>query len=758
MKKPFIYFVPLALTFLSTAVYGQFTPYFLEDYPAVFSSIDRLFEQEEIDSVIVLSDRILNDDSNNRIKGIASFYKGLASEAFGQNEAALFSFEKTETLFKTDDYEKGLALIYMKLGDLRLGQSNKEGAASLYDRSIQYAKELKLYNVLVDAYQKKATIYTSDQISDTAIALLKTALHFATLEQDNDQRKNMINQVATNYHSMGELDSAIFYFQQSLLLKQKIDDPDGLISDYSALGNLYRERGDYEKAQLQLMKALNIAETEQDSFSMTTIYAELGDIYAAQNIWNVSENYYSRAIQLARLKDSRFMKAGCLKKLGQIFQQQKMDSVAIENYEAALAIYSELKNKVNSAEILVHLGQLYKNESQFEKIKTLLLETLETSSRSQDVMSSLSTKLALAEIEVKLGNLQTGIKYAQECYLAFQKMEDKENLKRLSFLLSEAYAQMGDYRKAYQYYQDYSLLKDSLISVERAEAIKKYDLLVTTKKKDEEIAQQNEKIQNQQLTLLRKNNQVLILAGGLGFIALLAALLFFVYQKNKQLNQQKIQVLKKEQETQQMKAIIEGEEKERKRFARELHDGLGAVLATVKMQISGIRHKFPDVQSSSTYQKAESLIDDACRTVREVSHDLMPHVLEQQGLMSAIDDMCQNLASQRDIHFDFISFGNEDELSDILKITLYRITQELLKNMVKHAEATEVIVQLTIEDEEIILIVEDNGKGFDPSLYQKGIGIENIHSRVAYLNGHLEIESTINQGSTFTIQLPAKQE
>jgi signal transduction histidine kinase len=78
--------------------------------------------------------------------------------------------------------------------------------------------------------------------------------------------------------------------------------------------------------------------------------------------------------------------------------------------------------------------------------------------------------------------------------------------------------------------------------------------------------------------------------------------------------------------------------------------------------------------------------------------------------------------------------------------------------MVKHAEAKEVIVQLTIEDEEIILIVEDNGKGFDPSLYQKGIGIENIHSRVAYLNGHLEIESTINQGSTFTIQLPAKQE
>jgi signal transduction histidine kinase len=215
--------------------------------------------------------------------------------------------------------------------------------------------------------------------------------------------------------------------------------------------------------------------------------------------------------------------------------------------------------------------------------------------------------------------------------------------------------------------------------------------------------------------------------------------------------------LEKEQETQRLKAIIEGEEKERKRLARELHDGLGAVLATVKMQISGIQRKFPTVQTSETYQKAESLIDDACRTVREVSHDLMPYVLEQQGLFSAIEEMCQNLSRQHDTSFDFISFGDEAQLNDVLTITLYRITQELLKNILKHAEATEVIVQLTIEDEEIMLIVEDDGKGFDTSLQKKGIGLDNIYSRTAYLKGTLDIDSTIGQGSTFTILLPTQQ-
>jgi len=181
---------------------------------------------------------------------------------------------------------------------------------------------------------------------------------------------------------------------------------------------------------------------------------------------------------------------------------------------------------------------------------------------------------------------------------------------------------------------------------------------------------------------------------------------------------------------------------------------LGAVLGTVKMQISSISHKFPIIQSSSTYQKAESLIDDACKTVREVSHDLMPHVLEQQGLMSAIEDMCQNIGNHHKIDFDFIPFGDENELSDVLKITIYRITQELLKNITRHADATEVIVQLTIDDGELILIVEDNGNGFDPSVSKKGIGIENIQSRAAYLNGKLEVESTIGQGSSFLIQIP----
>lgn len=754
LNRRALYLILLLILCINVITNAQEPLYQLGEDQILTKDFDSLYQAESYDSLFIRCDRIINGEHDPQLKAVAYYYKARTEEILGQIIVAEESYEHASKLFIGNGFKEELSIVYLGQAELCERLEYDEKCDSLLDLCISYSGELKQYNALVIAHQMKALLFYDKLETNKANMHLNEALKAAKAIGDDEKQVSLINQISTNYHSLGKLDSAIFYFQKSLKLKHTIKDTEGLIGDYSALGNLFRERGDYELAQEQLMKALEIAEEELDSFSITTIYSELGDIYAAQNIWNVSEDYYEKASYLARQKNSRFMEAGCLKKLGKLYLQQKKDSIAVVVFETALDLYSQLKNKVNEAEVLVYLSQIYKDEKQFDKIKILLEQSLEASSRSQDVMSSLFTKLALADIELKLGNFNTGIKYAEDCLESFREMEDRENIKQASLLLSDAYSKRGDFKNAYQYLIDYSKLKDELNSVERAEAIKKYDLLATTKKKDEEIAEQDKMIQDQQVSLLRKNNQVLLLAGGIGFLALVAGLIMFVYFKNKQLNQQRIRVLEKEQETDRLKAIIEGEEKERKRLSRELHDGLGAVLATVKMQISSVSHKFPAIQSSSDYQKAESLIDDACQTVREVSHDLMPHVLEQQGLMSAIEDMCQNIANHRKIEFDFIPYGNEDELSDVLKITIYRITQELLKNITKHAEATEVIVQLTIEDDEVILIVEDNGKGFDPSVSKKGIGIENIQSRTAYLNGKVEVDSTIDQGSNFLIQIP----
>ena len=733
---------------------AQNTSYILEEDANTFSVIEEQLQEENMDSVIILCDNVLNQTTDLKTKGIANFYLGQAEMVLDENGIASSTFMECIDLFKKVDFEKGLAMGYGKNAEVYFFQNDFQTADSLYDLSIRHARPLKLNAVLADAFQKKASIYTQQQNSEEAFKMLKEAFKYAQLMNDADQSKDIITQISTGYHSEGQLDSAIFYYKKIINLKLKTRDEDGLISDYSALGNLFRERGNYKESQGYLMEALKLAEAEKDTFAITTIFSEFGDINAAQNIWATAETYYNDALILAKLKNSRLAEAGCYNKLGDLFYFQNNEDAARSNYEASLKIYQQLNSKINAANVLMSLSQMYKDGDQFTKAKTLLLEALDVRKNSKDVLGTLTTKMALAEIEIGYGKISKGITYAEECLSAFETMDDKEGLRKVYLLLSEAYAENGNYKKAYQFHLNYSKLDNSLSSIETMEAIKDYDLLYNTEKKDKEIAQQNEKLQAQEVELLTKNNQLLMLAGGIGLLGLLAALIFFIYLKNKQVNQQRIAVLKKEKETQALKSVIEGEEKERKRFARELHDGLGAVLATVKMQISGIRHKIPQADSMPAYQKAESLIDDACRTVREISHDLMPHVLEQQGLAFAINDMCQTLASHHNMEFDFIPFGDDEQLENVVKITIYRITQELLKNIIKHAEAKEVIVQLTIEDNEIILIVEDDGKGFDTSTAQNGIGLENIRSRTAYLNGTLTIDSSINQGSTFTIQIP----
>jgi signal transduction histidine kinase len=742
---------------LASNLSSQSMPYVIDEFPSVFSRLENQLEQEEFDSALTLCTFILNKESDPKIKGIAYFYKGQIVALMNNYSLANTSFQNALEIFERIDFEKGLAMVYCKKGDVYYNQRILLKADTFYNQSIRYAKKLNLYEILIDAFQNKSAIYNNYQDHEAAINALKTALKYAHLKRDQNQSKNILNQISTNYHATGQLDSAIFYFQKGLLLKQEMKDMDGLISDYSALGNLFRERGNYEVAQKNLIAALEIAEAEQDTFSITTIYAEIGDVYAAQMVWNLAEKYYNQALQLAQLKNSRFAEAGCLKNLGKIYYLQNNENTSVEYYEASLKIYEQLNSKINAADVLISLSKVYQEGNQFVKAKALLMEALAARSHSQDKMSTIAIKMALSEIEINHGSLSKGITIVEECLGICQKMKDKDGLRQCYLLLADAYAKSNDFEKAYQYYQQFNIANDSLTSIERTKAINELEMRYETEKKDKEIAQQKVEIEKQRVEIQIRNNQLLMLAGGLALIGLLATLLFFINRKNKQLNQQKIEVLKKEQETQHLKAVIEGEEKERKRVAEELHDGLGAVLATVKMSISSIGHKLPNVQSLQTYQETELLIDDACRTVREISHALMPHVLEQQGLEFAIDDLCQTLSNNNDITFDFIYFGNEQLLSDVIKTSVFRITQELMKNILKHAQAKEVIVQLTIEATALMLVVEDDGKGFDNSKPHKGIGLENIQSRVTYLNGRLDIESEIGRGSTFTIQVPLDQ-
>ncbi len=531
-------------------VFAQAAPYIIEKYPAIFSEIEKHLQNEELDSVFNSCTLIIQKEYKLEIKGIAYFYQGEAASLLNDFQYAQASFFDAIEIFKSTNFKKGLALAYCKQGDVFFYQRDFLKADSLYNQSLELSEKFGLNKVLADIYQNKSMIYTDLQDHMQAMRFLKKALKTIYLIDEQGQVKNILNQIATNYHSLGELDSAIVYFQKTIEFKNDTNDKEGLISDYSALGNLFRERGSYIQAQEHLLKGLKVAESEKDTFSMMTLFSEIGDVYAAQEGWNKSEQRYLKALELARLKNRQFIEAGCLNKLANIYQLQSKEKKAIEYYEQALKLYEQNNSKINAADVQISLSKLYKEGNQLGKAKNYLLGAIKARNQSADILIILSAKMALAEIEILSGNSGKGINIIKECLPEYKKMQDQEGLKNGYLLLSGAYSKSNNYKLAFQYFQQYNNISDSLMAIDRSKTISELELLYTTEKKDKEIAQQKAALEKQEIKARERQNRNLLFAI-LGVFILLTVTIGLIYSrqvnrrlasKNNQIESQKVEI------------------------------------------------------------------------------------------------------------------------------------------------------------------------------------------------------------------------
>ena len=205
-----------------------------------------------------------------------------------------------------------------------------------------------------------------------------------------------------------------------------------------------------------------------------------------------------------------------------------------------------------------------------------------------------------------------------------------------------------------------------------------------------------------------------------------------------------------------LNSLMEGQELERKRLAREIHDGIGPILSTVKMNLANIEGDVDNInpELKEKFQKSYEMIDDAAGDLRSISHNLMPKVLSDFGLNEALETLCEKIDATRSVDVDFINSGLFYRLNEVTELGLYRISQELLNNTLKYAKAKKVILQLIKRDETIRLMYEDDGIGFFPEKVNRGIGLMNIENRATALAGQAIIDSMPGKGMTATIEIP----
>ena len=199
--------------------------------------------------------------------------------------------------------------------------------------------------------------------------------------------------------------------------------------------------------------------------------------------------------------------------------------------------------------------------------------------------------------------------------------------------------------------------------------------------------------------------------------------------------------------------MIEGQEKERQRIANDLHDDLGGLMATVKLHFNALEDK----HTPELYEKTNTLIDEAYQKVRTVAHAKNSGVIAKQGLLKAVEQMADRVSDLNKININVMDHGLEDRLENSLELTIFRIIQELITNIIKHADASEANIHITNHEDALNIMVEDNGVGFNPSQItktKKGMGISSIDKRVEHLNGKMTIESEIQKGTTIIIDIP----
>jgi signal transduction histidine kinase len=208
-----------------------------------------------------------------------------------------------------------------------------------------------------------------------------------------------------------------------------------------------------------------------------------------------------------------------------------------------------------------------------------------------------------------------------------------------------------------------------------------------------------------------------------------------------------------------MQSFIDGQEMERQRLSRELHDGLGQLLIAIKLKLESLIYTDRS-KLLYTIEGIKSLFDKTIDEIKRISYDLMPAVLYEFGLSKAILNLCEDIENRTRLNISYNFEGDAEILNDkVFKTYLFRIVQEALNNIVKHAEATKIVLSIKFENNEILLKIEDNGKGFEVKKHLNSLksnGIYNMRERVNLLNGSFEIKSEVNKGTMITVIIPVQ--
>jgi len=591
--------------------------------------------------------------------------------------------------------------------------------------------------------------------------------------QPDTLRPKTMKRLALGYRRI-DSEKARLWATRSVSEAQRQHRLDDYAHGLGVLGMLYKDQGKYEEAIQVQLRALKIHEQRQQYEGIMNANNDIGILYKKLKLYDKALPFFQREVTMCQ----------------ELLRNKTFKPIRMENFRVSLA-YS-----------LNNIGDLYLVQGQFAKAKPYFLQTVDYG-RQLDINDLGAVGYAnLASTETGLGNLPAALTYFQKS-LAFDQAEQNEfgqaetlaamaalylklndNAKaeqtlltalrlatKLQILstqqqvhqeLSKLYQKTGRYPLATQHYAQLLAINDSIYNQDVTQKVAELQTRYETEKKEAQnrlLTKQKQlqaaQLRTQQQVIRRRNTQ---LVAGLLVVGLLAGLGYLLYTRRRLRREVEFAQEKQALERVRSAAVLEAEENERRRIGSDLHDGIGQLLTAAKLNLHALSEQLGarTTGQQAMLDNALEVVDESFREVRSISHNLMPNALIKRGLASAVRDFLSKLSSDERLKIQVEVFGLDARLDPTVENVLFRVIQELVQNILKHAQATELTIQLVRNEAELTVMVEDNGMGFDLGALgeEAGIGLRNIQTRMAYLGGRAEFDTAPGRGTTVTLEVP----
>lgn len=572
------------------------------------------------------------------------------------------------------------------------------------------------------------------------------SLQYAIRKTPEKQHAALYIDIANQYRNISG-DTCLFFAQKAIALAQKHKDKIMLAEGYSLIGIYYKNKCEYETSLEYQLKSLKIAEELNDGAELASTYNNIGILYKKMKRWDEALFHYNKSLGYAKQYSNEKTVALIYNNIGAIYLEKEKWDLVERNYDSARK-YADLSgNTYAKATILGNIGDLYREQGKYQQALATVLECLSYDKINEDKYGMFTSYFLLSRIYNGLKDYNKYALYADSA----ENIARKEGLTReLLDLISWKSSRMeerGMIPEAYALFKQAKEINDSIFTEATAEQVSELQTKYETEKKEQQIALQQSE--------LSKKNYIIIGIGGISLLGILLGV--SSYRRYRLMQQGKLQkAIMREQEL-ATEAVIAAEEKERTRIAGDLHDGVGQLMSAARMNLSIAAQElnFEDEEQRAAFDKALSLVDDSCREVRSVSHNIMPNALLKTGLASAIRDFLHKI-DHRALEVNLYSDGMNERLPVNTETILYRVIQECVNNVIKHSAANTLDITLIKDEQEISVTIEDNGKGFSLSDTNEnnGIGLANMRTRIHYLKGNIEWDSAPGKGTVVTITIP----